>query len=120
MEVGEGDQLIAQVEIGHAVLMQMLSKVPIEIPHHLSVIDNEDRNYDQMLMQHPLFNRNQTWYLGRKRTGTPCRCSGCLHPRIAQSVKCCERFNHKKLSTYSFEYSLIFGPLTSQIHFTML
>ena len=72
MEVGEGNQLIAQVEIGHAVLMQMLSKVPIEIPHHLSVIDNEDRNYDQMLMQHPLFNRNQTWYLGRKRTGTPC------------------------------------------------
>ena len=32
MEVGEGNKLIAQVEIGHAALMQMLSKVLIEIP----------------------------------------------------------------------------------------
>ena len=66
MEVGEGNQLIAQVDIGHAALMQMLSKVPVEIPHHLLTIDNEDRNYDEMLMQHPLFNRNETWCLGRK------------------------------------------------------
>ena len=29
-----------------------------EISHHLSTIDNEDRNYDQMLRQHPFFNRN--------------------------------------------------------------
>ena len=48
-----GNQLIAQVEI----LMQMLSKVPIKISNYLSTIDNEDQNYDQMLMQHPLFNR---------------------------------------------------------------
>ena len=85
MQVGKGNQLIAQVETGHAALIQMLSKVPTEIPHHLSTIDNEDRNYDQMLMQHPLFNRNQTCHLGCKPTGTPCRCSGCLHPRIVQS-----------------------------------
>ena len=85
MQVGEGNQLIAQVENGHVALMEMLSKVPTEIPHHLSTIDNEDQNYDQMLMQHPLFNRNQTWYLGRKPTGTPSRCSGCLRPRIVQS-----------------------------------
>ena len=32
MEVGERNQLIAQVEIGHGALMQMLSKVLIEIP----------------------------------------------------------------------------------------
>ena len=32
MEVGEGNQLIAQVEIGHTALMQMVSKVLIEIP----------------------------------------------------------------------------------------
>ena len=63
MEVGEGNQLIAQVDIGQ---MQMLSKVPVEIPHHLLTIDNEDRNYDEMLMQHPLFNRNETWCLGGK------------------------------------------------------
>ena len=85
MEVGMGNQLIAQVEIGRAVLMQMLWKVPIEIPHHLSTIDHEDQNYDKMLMQHPSFNRNQTWYLGRKRTPTLCWCSGCLCPCIVQS-----------------------------------
>ena len=50
MEVSEGNRLIAEALIGHAVLMQMLSKVPIKIPYHLSTIDNEDRNYDQMLM----------------------------------------------------------------------
>ena len=38
-----------------------------------------------MFMQHSLFNRNQTWYLKRKLTVTPCRCSGCLRPRIVQS-----------------------------------
>ena len=42
MEVGEGNQLIAQVEIGHAALMQMLSNVSTEILHCLSTIDNED------------------------------------------------------------------------------
>ena len=36
-------------------------------------------------MQHPLFNRNQTWHLGHKPTGPPCHCSGCLPPRIVQS-----------------------------------
>ena len=36
-------------------------------------------------MQHPLFNKNQTWYLGRKPKGTPCWCSGCLNSRIVQS-----------------------------------
>ena len=85
MQVGEGNYLIAQVEIGHTALMQMLSKVPTEIPHYLPAIDNKDRNYDQILMQHSLFNRNQTWYLGRTLTGTPFRCSGCLCPRIVQS-----------------------------------
>ena len=85
MQVGEGNHLIAQVEIGHAALMEMLSKVPTEIPHYLPAIDNKDRNYDQILMQHPLLNRNQTWYLGHKPTGTPFRCSGCLRPRTVQS-----------------------------------
>ena len=56
IQVGEGNQLIAEVGIGHAALMQMLSKMPIEIPHHISTIDNEGRKYDQMLMQYPLFN----------------------------------------------------------------
>ena len=44
MQVGEGNQLIAQVETGQAVLMQMFSTVLTEMPHHLSTIDNEDRN----------------------------------------------------------------------------
>ena len=61
----------------------MLSKVRTEIPH-FPTIDNEDRNYDQILIQHPLFNRNQSWYLGRRSIGTPCRCSGYLRPRIVQ------------------------------------
>ena len=81
VQVGEGNQLIDQVEIGHTALMEMFSKVPTEIPHHLPTIHKEGPNYDQMLMQHPLFNRNQNWYLGRKPTGTPGQCSGCLRPR---------------------------------------
>ena len=52
MQVGEGNQPIAQVESGYAALMQMLSKVLTEIPHHISTIENQDRNYNQMLMQH--------------------------------------------------------------------
>ena len=60
MRVGEGNQLIARVENGHAALKQMLSKVPTEIPHHLSIVNNKGRNYGQMLIQHPLLNRNQT------------------------------------------------------------
>ena len=63
----------------------MLSKVSTEIPHHLSTIDNEDQNYDQLLMQHPLFNINQTWHLGHLPTEPPCQCSGCLPPRMVQS-----------------------------------
>ena len=63
----------------------MLSKVSTEIPHYLSTIDNEDQNYDQLLMQHPLFNRNQTWHLRHMPTGPPCQCSGCLRPRMVQS-----------------------------------
>ena len=53
----------------------------IKVPHHLSTSDNEDQNYDQMLMQHPLFNRNETWYLGCKPTGTLSGCSAyiCVH-----------------------------------------
>ena len=68
MQVGEGNQLISQV-----------------MTEQISTIDNEDRNYDQMRQQHPLFNRNQTWYLEHNPTGTPCRCSGCLRPRIVQN-----------------------------------
>ena len=85
MEVVERNQLIAQVKIGHPALIQMLSKMPTEIPHHLSTIDNKDQNYDQMLMRYPLLNRSQSWYLERKPTRTPCQCSGCLRPRIVQS-----------------------------------
>lgn len=77
-EVGERNQLIARVEIGHAALMQILSKVSTEIPHHLSATDNEDQNYGQMLKQHLLFNRNEAWYLGRQPTKTPYRRYGCL------------------------------------------
>ena len=81
MEVGEGNQLIAQVETGHVVLMQILSKAPTEIPHHISTIYNEDQKYNQILIQHSLFNRNHVWHLERKPTGTSYRCSGCLHPQ---------------------------------------
>ena len=81
----EGNQLITHAEIEHATLMQMLSKAQLEIPHHLSTIDNESENYDQILMQHPLFNRNQTLCPGCKPVGTPRRCSGSLRPRIIQS-----------------------------------
>ena len=42
MEVGEGNQLIAQVEIGQAALMPMLSNVSTEILHRLSTIHYED------------------------------------------------------------------------------
>ena len=59
------------------------------------------------------------FFLLRKKVGkggwgrrgmTRCR-QPCIF-MVLNQVKCYERFNHKKtLSTYSFEYSSIFGPL---------
>ena len=128
MQVGEENQLIAQLEIGHVALMQMLSKVPTEIPHHLSTIDNEDQNYDQMLMQHSWFNRTQTWYLGCKPAGTPCRCSSCLRPhkyspKAMTYIYMCKGFcffqRSKKLliQSYGFVYrhDAIMGSLVQAI-----
>ena len=41
--------------------------------------------YDDKLINHPPFQRDQMCYLFRKVSGSPCRCSGCLRPRCIQN-----------------------------------
>ena len=46
---------------------------------------HSDRTYDDRLINHPLFQRDQMWYLRRTVSGSPCRCSRCLRPRCIQN-----------------------------------
>ena len=50
---------------------------------YISKLPKNKNNF--FLFQHLLFDKNQTLHLGRKSTGTPCLCSGCLIPPIVQS-----------------------------------
>ena len=81
----EGNQLLAQVDIGSSLLENLTLKVADEIPDSLTRI-REDRTYDDKLINHPLFQREQMWYLGRKVSGSPCCRSRCLRPRCIQNV----------------------------------
>ena len=82
--ISEGNQLLAQIDIGRSVLENLILKVPDDFPDSLTRI-HSDRNYDDKLINHPLFQRDQMWYLGRKVSGSPCLFSGCLHPRCIQN-----------------------------------
>ena len=82
--ISEGNQLLAEVDIGRSVLESLILKVPDEISDSLTRI-HSNCTYDDKLINHPLFQRDQMWYLGRKVSGSPCRCSGCLRPRCIQN-----------------------------------
>ena len=93
--ISEGTQLLAQVDIAtcdcnlHIVtyncqLAQVGSVIPDKIPDSLTRILS-DRTYNDKLINHPPFQRDQMWYLGRKASGSLCLCSGCLHPRCIQN-----------------------------------
>ena len=82
--ISEGTQLLAQVDIGRSVLENLILKAPDEIPDSLTRIHCDHTFYDK-LINHPPSQRDQMWYLGRKVPGSPCRCSGCLHPWCIQN-----------------------------------
>ena len=82
--VNEGDQLIAQVQLGSSALVQLLQKLPTSLPPHLLSINESQRAIDPKITEHPSFRKDQIWVLARKGAGSPCRCSGCLKPRIIQ------------------------------------
>ena len=46
---------------------------------------HSDRTYNDKLINHPPFQRDQMWYLGRKVSGSSCLCSGCFHPWCIQN-----------------------------------
>ena len=58
-------------------------KVVKEIPESLTRI-HSNRTYNDKLINHPLFQRYQIWYLGKTVSGSPCRCSGFLCPQCIQ------------------------------------
>ena len=79
--VQKNDQLLAQVEIGVAKFNQLAQCLPVTIPDHLSRPAEIQRDYAQQLKDHRSFMKEQVWYLSRKRSPNPSRCSGCLQPR---------------------------------------
>ena len=79
-----GKQLLAPVDIGRSVLENLILKVHDEILDSLTRIYS-DRTYDNKLIIRPLIQRDHMWYLGRKVSGSPCRCSQCLLPRCNQN-----------------------------------
>ena len=64
------------VDIGRSVLENLIRKVPDEIPNGLMRI-HINRTYNEKLINHPLFQRDQMW--------SPYRCSGCLRPMCIQN-----------------------------------
>ena len=79
--ISEGNQLLAQVDIGRSVLENLILKVPDEIPGSLTRI-RIDRTYND---NHLPSRRDQMWYLGRKVSASPYLCSGCLHLQCIQN-----------------------------------
>ena len=65
-------------------LENLILKVLDEILDSLTRIYS-DHTYDNKLIIHPLIQRDQMWYLGRKVSRSPCRCSQCLLPRCIQN-----------------------------------
>ena len=68
--ISERTQLLAQVYIGKECVTTRI---------------HSDRTYNDKLINHRPFQRDQMWYLGSKVSGSPCLCSGCLHPRYIQN-----------------------------------
>ena len=82
--ISEGTQLLAQVDFGRSVLENLILKVPDEIADSLTRI-RSDRTYDDKLINHPPFQRDQMGYFGRKVSGSPCLCSRCFQTRCIQN-----------------------------------
>ena len=59
----------------------------MEIPESLKRADNSERNFHPQIADHPKFGDPQIWYVGRKVSGTPARCFGCLMPRKVEIGK---------------------------------
>ena len=73
--ITEGNQVLTQVDIGRSVLENLILKVPDEIPDSLTRI-HIDRTYNDKLINHSLFQRDQVCYLGRNVSESPYRYSG--------------------------------------------
>ena len=82
--ISEGTHLLAQFGIGRRGIENLILKVPDEIPGSLTRI-HSDRIFNDKLINHPPFQRDQMWYLGRRVSGSLCLCSGCLRPRCIQN-----------------------------------
>ena len=82
--ISERNQLLVQVNTGRGVLKNLILKVIDEIPDNLLRI-HTDHTYGDKLINHPLFQRDQIWYLDRKVSGSSCHCSGCLPTRFIQN-----------------------------------
>ena len=80
-DISENDQLVAQTKIGALSFLRLANAMPAEIPTLLKTQRDADRRFSQKLKEHSKFSTSQTWYLSRKRTTKPARCSGCLKPR---------------------------------------
>ena len=80
-KIDESDQLLAQTNIGVAAFDRLVLSMPDIIPQELSQLRTNQRRFSEKLARHAKFNDPQIWYLARKSSTKPCRCSGCLLPR---------------------------------------
>ena len=60
-------------------ILKVLKKIP-----DIFTRIHSNCTYNDKLINHPLFQRYQMWYLGKNVSGSPCRCSGFLCPRCIQ------------------------------------
>ena len=67
--ISEGNQLLADLEVGRSVLENLILKVPSKIRDSLTRI-HSDSNYSDKLINYLLFRRDHMWYLGRKMSGS--------------------------------------------------
>ena len=82
--ISEGNQPLAQADIGRSVLENLILKVPDETQDSLTII-HSDRTYYDELIEHPPFQRDQMWYLNRNVSESPSRYSGWPHARCIQN-----------------------------------
>ena len=76
----EDDPQLAQVTTTSEAFIKLAGKCSDAIPSHLKTCT---QNPSQRVFHHRIksderFNDNQAWFLERKSTTTPARCSGCL------------------------------------------
>ena len=72
------DPLLAQIEFDYVILRELFEKRPPEIPEHLKNYKSTARTFHPKLLEHPKFSIVQHWFISRKTSGAPHRCSGCM------------------------------------------